>query len=294
MAMRSSRAAKCDPESISPELKSEEAVSVKFEQVWKALKGDKFAKYYVLRKVIRLFSRSQDDFHWNIYTDYYRGEMEQLAKEHTLLLQPADYVFRGQHLEKSKQSIKPLHPNWIALYETILQLQPQAVVEAGCGNGMHLHNLQVLLPGITVTGLDRSAGQLEYLKELNPGLAGSIKNFDLTQSLPQDLVSSADVCYSQAVIMHIKTDDLHMQALANMFSIATKQVVLMENWKHHHFMDDILNLYSRKLIPWKQVYLYYRVSQELQKPHIMVCSSVPLDYPVLDNYDTLRNEVTAV
>jgi hypothetical protein len=91
--------------------------------------------------------------------------------------------------------------------------------------------------------------------------------------------------------MHIKTDDLHMQALANMFTIATKQVVLIENWKHHNFMDDILALRSHGRIPWKQVYLYYRISKEQQKPSIMVCSSVPLDYPVLDNYDTLRNEV---
>ena len=264
---------------------------MKLEQVWKTLKGDKFAKYYVLRKVIRLFSRSQDDFHWNIYTDYYRGEMEQLAKEHTLLLQPADYVFRGQHLEKNNPAIKPLHPNWIALYETILQLKPRSVVEAGCGNGMHLHNLKVLSPEVMVTGLDRSSGQLEYLKELNPGLKDRIRIFDLTQPLPQDLSSSADICYSQAVIMHIKTDDLHMQALANMFTIATQQVVLMENWKHHHFMDDILSLHFRKLIPWDKIYLYYRLSKELQKPHIMVCSSVPLDYPILDNYDTLRNEV---
>lgn len=278
----------------STELYYEEAVSVKLEQLWKALKGDNFAKHYVLRKIIRLFHRSKDDFHWNIYTHHYRGEMEQLAKDHILLLKTDDYVFRGQHLEKNNQSIKPLHPNWSALYETILQLQPKSVVEAGCGNGMHLHNLKVLSPDLVVSGLDRSSGQLEYLKELNPELEDCIKIFDLTQSLPQNLSSSADVCYSQAVIMHIKTNDLHMQALANMFTIATKQVVLMENWKHHHFMDDILSLHSRKMIPWKQVYLYYRLSQELQKPHIMVCSSVPLDYPVLDNYDTLRNEVHAV
>lgn len=35
------------------------------------------------------------------------------------------------------------------------------------------------------------------------------------------------------------------------------------------------------------MHVHYRESEELRRPHLMVCSSEPLDYPVLEDYATL-------
>jgi len=268
---------------------------LKLHMVWKALRGDHFGRHYVMHKIMRLFSKKSDDFYWNIYTHHYRGEMEMIGKDHTLFLRKNDYYFSAdKKLTLANKSIKPLHPNCRLLYETLLQLQPQSVLEVGCGNGVHLHNIKVLAPDIKLFGIDRSVDQIKYLYEMNPELDAEIRQFDAAVPFPEKIFSSSiDVCYSQAVIMHIKTGDNHLKALANMFNAAAKQVVLIENWLHHDFLEDITSLHSQGAITWRNLYLYYRVSEESQKPLAMVCSSVQLDYPVLAEYSILRDSTDA-
>jgi trans-aconitate methyltransferase len=178
------------------------------------------------------------------------------------------------------------------LYETIIQLKPAAALEIGCGNGMHIHNLHILSPDIKLFGIDRSEDQIAYLREMNPHLINSIKQWDAAEPFTADMFPVAiDIAYSQAVIMHIKEGDKHLRALQNMFRIAKKQVVLLENWLHHDFMEDILSLHKQKLISWDKLYLYYRAPANTEKDnrHIMICSSVPLQYPVLTDYSVLRS-----
>lgn len=265
---------------------------MKLNRIWQALKGDHYARYDVLYKFMRLFTRKKDDFFWNIYTHHYRGEMEALQKDYTLLLKARDYEFSDQGgLVRRNGAIKPLHHHWRLLYETIVQLQPATVLEVGCGNGMNLHNLQVLAPGLKLFGLDRSEDQIAYLREMNPHLSGSIRHWDAADPFPGALFPAPiDVCYSQAVIMHIKEGDKHVRALQNMFRIARKQVVLLENWLHHDFMQDVLTLQTRKMTSWDRLYLYYRTpaGPEQGNPHIMICSAVPLPYPELTDYAVLR------
>ena len=99
-----------------------------------------------------------------------------------------------------------------------------------------------------------------------------------------------DIAFTQAVIMHLKVGNSHLIALSNMFRYATKQLLLMENWTAHDFLDDIKFLFSKNMIPWKNIYFYYRVSIEFNKPHLMIISSVPLKkYPVLTDYSILRD-----
>jgi hypothetical protein len=126
---------------------------------------------------------------------------------------------------------------------------------------------------------------------MNPDLPAVIQRWDVSVPIPNDIISSQiDICYSQAVIMHIKAGNNHRKALANMFNVAAKQVVLLENWLHHDFMQDILSLHAQKAIRWDNLYLYYRAPSTAGygNPHIMVCSAVPLDYPALTDYSVLR------
>jgi ubiquinone/menaquinone biosynthesis C-methylase UbiE len=159
-------------------------------------------------------------------------------------------------------------------------------MEIGCGGGDHLHNLYTLNQNIKLSGVDISQGQIEYLYQRHPDLHADIRNIDMT--LPPRLnETQVDIVYTQTVLMHINTGNNYLHALANMFRYARKQVVLMENWNSHNFLQDTRFLFQNKMIGWNEIFFYYRQSPELHIPHIMIISSVPLDYPELDDYNIL-------
>jgi len=160
-------------------------------------------------------------------------------------------------------------------------------MEVGCGGGDHLHNLGVLTTEIQLFGLDRSGAQLAYLRERHPRLAAEVQEFDIT--LPfSALLPPVDVAFTQAVIMHIQTGNGHLVALVNLFRMATRQVVLMENWSPHRFLDAIRSLHEKQMIPWADLHCYFRRAPEFgNSPHLMVLSSVPLGYEPLGDYAIL-------
>ena len=180
-----------------------------------------------------------------------------------------------------------MHPNHRLLYETIIQLNPESIFEMGCGNGMHLANLQLLLPNVASRGIDRSQEQINFLRESFPELKADIKIADATIDFPSDWLNSADLPFTQAVIMHIHTKNSHLVALTNLFNVSKKYVILMERWKNHNFIEDIKSLQKNKLIKWKDIYFYYREMKETGKPHLMICSKTPLEYPQLEDYSTM-------
>lgn len=233
--------------------------------------------YRLKHRAMRLWGREiTDDFDWSSYSLHYRGELAGISKEHTLVLRDGDYVFRDGALSQALAGILPLHPNHRLLYETILQLSPDSVFELGCGGGDHLANISLLMPGIALHGIDISPQQLSLLRKRHPRLPASLAAFDAKQPLPADF-PQVDVAYTQAVLMHIQTDDRHLVAMENLFRIARRQVVMMENWTRHDFVGDIRRLHAAGRIPWREVHLAFRVSPELQKPHLLVASAEPLD-----------------
>ena len=228
----------------------------------------------------------RDDFDWSRYPQQYRQQVTELAGEHTLKLSEGDFKFSDGKLSL-RDGLRPLHPNHRLLYETILLLNPKTAIEIGCGGGDHLHNLSLLQPNLRLQGFDRSEEQLRFLHERSPELQAPVDVLDIT--LPYSrLLPTADVCYTQAVIMHIQAGNGHLVALSNLFHLATKQVVLMENWTRHAFMDDIQMLFDEKMIPWNDLRFYFRRSPELDnRPHIMVVSSEILDFEPLTAYGQL-------
>jgi SAM-dependent methyltransferase len=235
--------------------------------------------------------KERDDFDWTSYTSVYRAQISDTEKMFTLRIEAGDYEYRDGVLCKVRDKILPLHPNARLLYETILQLQPRTVVELGCGSGDHCRNLKVLNPNLQVYGYDRSEDQLVLLRQRNPELSASdFKQMDLTLPSPESCVK-CDIAFTQAVIMHIHTGKGHLVALANAFRLATKQVILMENWKSHDFMDDIQALHKVKVIGWPSLYFHYRPSPERSnRPHLMVVSSISIrDYPTLSDDSILSD-----
>lgn len=228
-------------------------------------------------------NNNHDMFDWSLYNIHYRGEIKKDAKQYTLKLNAGDYHLIDSELKQINKKIKPIHYNWRLIYETILQLNPVSVLELGCGNGMHLYNIHVLNPAIELFGLDRSQKQIDYLHESYPELPARVKLYDATVSfLPN--ISMVELAFTQAVIMHIHTNDSHKTALANLFGSSVKYVLLMEKWKNHDFMNDIKELWTKKIIKWDKLFFYYKTSEITKKPHLMICSSEPLDYSPLTDY----------
>jgi SAM-dependent methyltransferase len=205
------------------------------------------------------------------------------------VLKEGDYRFESGKLVKEGDTL-PLIENHRIIYETLLQLNPGTVFEVGCGSGDHLKNIKTLNPGIGVYGIDISEGQLDFLKQRHPDLGESVKQYNITVPLQNKVLPEVDIVFSQAVIMHIREN--HLIGLENMFRLARRQVLLMENWKRHEFMDDIQSLFDRKRLDWENVYFYYRNSSVTDKPHLMIISRSPLpQYPVLTTYGMLKETV---
>ncbi|MFA6365076.1 MAG: class I SAM-dependent methyltransferase [Candidatus Paceibacterota bacterium] len=254
--------------------------------------GDVFGNYFTLQKDSKSWAGmpTKDDFNWSLYNLHYRDEMKIASKMSTLNLGAKDYAFEGGRLIQVNKNILPLHQNAQLLYETILQLNPESVFELGIGNGIHLNNLKTLSEKMSVSGIDRSEDQIKYLHETYPKLNASIRHYDATKPFDETF-PKVDVAYTQAVIMHIKTGTTHLIALANLFNISKKQVVLMENWKSHNFMKDVRYLFNKKLISWENLYIYYRVSKENPDTRIMICSQYPLEYAVLEDYREMERGI---
>ncbi len=242
--------------------------------------------------MIRTGKKAVDDYDWKYYANLYREGLKDVERDHTLTLASGDYVFENGALIR-KKNIKPLHPNYHIIYETLLQLNPASVMEIGCGCGDHLYNLGLLSPGIKLHGFDVSAGQVAFLKKRHPDLKAKIRQYSITTEPSLLDLPQVDIAYTQAVIMHIRQN--HLNALTNLFHIAEKQVVLMENWKRHAFMSDIQKLFHENKLPWKNIHFYYRNLETTQKPHLMIVSAHELpQYPVLTDYKVLSDTVTKI
>jgi SAM-dependent methyltransferase len=226
---------------------------------------------------------TRDDFDWATYRADYERDLVEVARDHTQKLSDGDFSFEDGHISL-RPGLKPLHPNHACLYESIRALSPSSVIEMGCGGGDHLHNLGVLYPAIARRGFDRSPGQLALLRERSPDLAGLVSELDVTLP-PGSRYPSADLVYTQAVVMHVHAGNGHLVALANMFRMARRHVVLMENWWRHWFMDDIAMLHRGGMIDWPTLNFYFR--RYNGSPLCMVISKDALQLERLDDYATL-------
>lgn len=238
----------------------------------------------------KLSSRKLDDFNWKYYSSIYKIELIYTATKNTRIINENDYIFKEDKLIKKNNNILPLHPNCRLLYETILQLDPKSILELGCGGGDNLANLKMLNENINSYGLDISADQISLLYKRHTRLNSWISIVDAKQKFP-NYISSVNLAFTQAVIMHIHNNDGHLMALQNLFDTAKNYVVLMENWKSHNFVHDIKNLYEEGKIKWSNLYLYFKRSPEFDnKPHLLIASSSPLDDYELLNDDSILQE----
>lgn len=243
-----------------------------------------FHKNFIKIGLARSDKNNRDMFNWTLYHIHYKGELKRNRKTEVPFLSKGDYEFVNNKLVKKNDAIKPLHTSSRLLYETILQLSPQSVFEMGCGSGVHMHNVQTLLPNQRICGIDLSNEQLAELKKIYPKLSPHAKQADATETWVNLPFKKCDVAFTQAVIMHIHTGDAHLTALENLFKMSDKYVVLYESAKNHPFLDDIKKLHAEKRIVWDTIFFHYRINEENGFPTSIICSKTKLPYPELTDY----------
>ncbi|MFH1905714.1 MAG: class I SAM-dependent methyltransferase [bacterium] len=229
----------------------------------------------------KLRIQNKDDFEWSEYTKEYSKQISEVMKENTLILPDGKYsIVNGKIVLET--SLLPLHPNHKLLYETIYDLNPNSLLEVGCGCGDHLANIQKMLPEIEISGCDLLEDHVRFLLSRHPELkittTTNLFVHDITISSPSIKV---DLVYTHAVIMHIQRNNRHLNALRNIFYTSKKYIVLMENWGRHNFYEDIRKISKEPDFPWESIYLYVN---DDGKQILMVISNT-----VLEGYKELHS-----
>ncbi len=220
-------------------------------------------------------NHESDDFDWDRYHLEYSAQIRALERSHTLRLEPNSFSIIDGSLRVMNG--RPLHHNHKFLYEVILALKPNSILEAGCGGGDHLRNLALLMPSASVYGVDRSPEQLNVLARRNPEILKRSGVLDLTLPHPSNL-APADLVFCQAVLMHIQTGNGHRVALWNLFDLSRRQVVLVENPDRHDLIRDITTLHRGGIISWPTLHLY--VNRDHRGTDIIVASQEPIESKV--------------
>jgi len=221
-----------------------------------------------------------DDFNWDTYTKRkYGPQLKQIEATH--LLRIDDRVSFDRVAGDLVTGDANLHPNAKSVYEVIGILEVRSVLEVGCGGGDHIRNLKLLYPNLVAHGGDRSEEQLKLLRERNPEIADCTFLQDITMPLSSHW-PRVELVFSQAVIMHIKTATTHLSAMANMFNLAQKYVVMMENFGCHPFVKDIRRLHEGGHLNWEQV--HFHVHHAEGKPHCLIAAREPCSLPILEDY----------
>ncbi|MGA2670014.1 MAG: class I SAM-dependent methyltransferase [Dehalococcoidia bacterium] len=218
----------------------------------------------VVRFIINKYSRfyKVDDFNWRKYHMAYKRQVTDITNEFTLVLSKDDYqIIEGKIL--LNPMLLPLNPNHQLLYETIYHLNPKSILEVGVGGGDHIHNLHLLLPEAEFYGVDISQNQIDFLLSRHPDLKNICKLAvaDVTKKDILNTFGKVDLVYTQAVLMHIRRGNRHIQALKNMLNISN-YIVLMENWTGHNFFDDITKISQECDFPWPEENIYKNDSGE--------------------------------
>lgn len=245
-------------------------------------------KQFLLELKMRITPNSKkfgDDFDWSSYHNYYREELKSISRKHSLRLSQGNFEIRNGKIVLKEANCLPLHPNHKLLYETLIMLDSNSVLEVGCGGGDHLANMMLINPNLELFGVDRSEDQLKTLVERHDCLRGHVGVSDLTvlnTSLP-----SVETVYSQAVLMHISENESRLRnSLINIFTSAINHVVLMENWTQHNFLFEIEEA-SKVVADWKIHNVYYRESSDNPNIRIMIISKDVIDAEPLTDYEDL-------
>lgn len=243
------------------------------------------AYHYVMMRIFPSKEQHNDDFNWNRYPRLYREELKGIERVHTLVVNKVDFRYVDGQIKQVKSSVLPLHPNHQFLYEVVLALKPESVLEVGCGGGDHLHNLHEFGPSIELNGIDRSEGQLETLKVRHPELSATVGVVDITD--PNAALPLVDLTYSHAVLMHIsETQGRFDAALRNVLRSTKRHVVMIENWTEHDFLAHLKKSVANDPA-WAGSTISFATFRGTPELTALILSKDQVPYAQLLDYDSL-------
>ena len=193
-----------------------------------------------LRTLGRRF-RPMDDFDWSDYPSHYRVEHAFNRRYFTDDLRDVDFLFHDGRLYLLADC-KPLNPTHRCILEAICNLPGvRSIAEVGVGGGRYIANLRAILGrDVKFAGYDLAPGQLKFFSELFPDVFAETQTavMDLTQTaIPSE--DRPDLVYASTVLMHIQRPDAYQRALRNLLASARSYVLLMDNWRSHHYFADL-------------------------------------------------------
>lgn len=177
--------------------------------------------------------KKNDDFNWNEYTEIsYLKEIDVMENDGYDFKVNKSTVVNKQLILEDK-----LHPNWVAIYSSIIESNVASVFECGCGGCYHLYNINKLLPTIKVGGCDISEDQIKRASkalEIPESITRLIKLCDFSQELQFE--EKYEFVFTQAVIMHLSYDKA-VRFINNMKKLSSKYIMMVENQSEHNFND---------------------------------------------------------
>tara|TARA_A100001015_G_scaffold319292_1_gene441731 strand:+ start:706 stop:1620 length:915 start_codon:yes stop_codon:yes gene_type:complete len=249
------------------------------------IRGEVSLKLVYLHIYNKLFYKPKlnDDFDWNRYHVFYSQELIDGGKNFSLIIKD-NFIIKKDKVIK-KKNVLDLHPNHKLLYETILKLNPKDILEVGCGGGDHLANLSELNKKFKLFGIDRSNEQLQILKKRHPNLKIPLQIKDITKK--NSKIKKVDLIYTQAVLMHIsETKNRFNYALQNILKSSKKHIIFIENWKSHHFLNEINEIIENNK-KFKSYKLYFTKLDKDESVTALVLSKSILPFLKLTNYKQL-------
>ena len=209
-----------------------------------------------------------------------------IQKTNTLIIDREEFSLIDGKISIKSSDLKPLLPSHRLLYETILELNPTEILEIGCGGGDHLANLNTLIPGVKMNGIELLEGQLGTLNSRHPGNSFNLSLGDITSS--KFIYQKTDLVFTHAVLMHITEKENRFSiALNNVLNTGSRFVVLMENWTQHNFLAGAQNFLNNNP-EWK---VFFKASHHDEHARIVILSKIELpSFLPLTNYSELSTD----
>ncbi len=193
-------------------------------------------------------AKAHDEYDWSKYPVEYSAQMKEIREQEGLDF----FITKFEDTDGVIDFKDNLHKNWKELYQAAYTAKPSSVFECGAGSGQHLKNLKTLLPTAEIAGCDISQAQIDFGKEFSDlpfSIINNLRVLDFTGPVPLD--KKYDFVYTQAVIMHLSTENAR-KFLRNMAAISNKYIFLIEGVKNHEnwyeFVKQTLPEYDFQII----------------------------------------------